>query len=93
MSEKIQAKADKYLCAGRVTVLAVDSDHGRSAVVEVRGSATYQVRFLGAWVCDCPSRVDRCAHVVAAEKVVRVSSNSGLRYAEPDPDVDFLLGM
>lgn len=91
MSEKIEAKADKYLCDGRVTVLAVDPDRARSAVVEVQGTAKYLVRFVGAWTCDCPSRVDRCAHVVAAEKVVRVDSGNGLQFGEPDPEIDFLL--
>lgn len=90
MSQKILDKADKYLCEGRVTVLKVDVAAG-DALVEVRGTEPYKVRFVGVWTCDCPSRVDRCAHVVAAEKIVNMASAS-VHLGEKDPDIDFLLG-
>lgn len=63
----VSVKARRYLAEGRVRVLRVDGD---AATVEVRGGELYRVECVrGSWVCSCPARTSRCAHVVAAELV------------------------
>lgn len=89
-------KAGKYLAEGRVKAQHVAEG---SALFHVTGSDPgdpYFVKFsksLG-WRCDCPARVDQCAHVKACMLVTDL-------HTEPDEpgsvftrsaDIDALLG-
>ncbi len=85
MTDRIEAKADRYLVEGRVAVVEVTPT---SAAVRVTGSSPYVVRASGGvWACPCPARVDRCAHVVAASKVVDVHCGPTQLYEPSTSDV------
>lgn len=69
--ESAHDKGRRYLTEGRLTVRQVD----RSGVVAfVRGDSglVYRAEWspdLGGWLCNCPARTDRCAHLVALRLV------------------------
>ncbi len=86
----IEDKADKYLADGRVSVLEVSDVR---AAAEVRGSETYLVQHVGVWVCSCPARVDRCAHVVAVSKVIPREEDGSVHLGVRDTGIDYLLGV
>lgn len=65
------AKALMYLSERRVRAERVDARTG-TATFRVLGSApvAYAVHFTGGhWSCDCPARVEACAHVKACSLV------------------------
>jgi uncharacterized Zn finger protein len=68
VTETVQAKAGRYLAAGRLTVLRVDQD---KVLAECRGGgAVYHVGYSdGRWRCDCPAR-GTCCHLLALMLVV-----------------------
>jgi hypothetical protein len=69
--ETLQEKAERYIVEHRVSVTSVSADG--SAVVAVKGSEDqpYIVKLSGGlWVCGCPAKVSRCAHVIAASMVI-----------------------
>jgi uncharacterized Zn finger protein len=68
--ENPQAKAQRYLCEGRVRVLACNEDDG-TILADVRGSgASYTTGRDDerGWYCDCKARGE-CAHIVALKYV------------------------
>lgn len=84
MRETVEQKADRYLAEGRVRVVSLDP-----VVVRVRGSVDepYEVRFVGdVGTCSCPAQV-RCAHLVAASKIV----DGGERFVFSDSALDEVL--
>jgi hypothetical protein len=68
--ENPQAKAQRYLCEGRVRVLACNEDDG-TIVADVRGSgASYTTERDGErWRCDCSARGE-CCHILALKYIV-----------------------
>jgi hypothetical protein len=67
--ESAEAKANRYLCESRLTVVLVDRDTVRATC---RGSG--ELYELGhtpgrGWWCSCPVRSDRCAHLIALRSV------------------------
>lgn len=92
----IEEKAARYLAEGKVKAKQVD---GSSAVFHVSGSTPgdpYHVKFsnFAGWKCDCPARVDECAHVKAAMLVTDLAQSDAdpVGFAiEPSPDIDALL--
>lgn len=67
-------KALSYIALGRVRVLKVDIE-AREAHILVHSATQdgdpYYVQFYGSeWHCDCPARVNPCAHIRAVQKVV-----------------------
>lgn len=88
-SVAVVKKADGYLTSGRVKVIRVDvAEH--QATLHVEGSTRYVVRYNAGWSCDCPARVSRCAHVVAAQKVVELHDE--MPKLPSDPELAALLG-
>lgn len=76
MSEnKITEKAKLYLASGQVKVV---KHSAKEALIEVQGSdpQPYDVAFNGFWHCNCPARVDRCAHIVAAQLISPLRENN-----------------
>jgi uncharacterized Zn finger protein len=74
----IEEKAHRYLAEGRVKVVQVGPS---SATIEIQGSASrpYRVHVKGdSAMCPCEARVEKCAHVVAALLVVRVSGRPSI---------------
>jgi hypothetical protein len=70
VTENPQAKAQRYLCEGRVRVLFCDEDGG-VVTADVRGSgASYTTGRDDerGWYCDCKARGE-CAHIVALKYV------------------------
>jgi uncharacterized Zn finger protein len=69
--ESARDKGRRYLVEGRLTVRHVDSS---GVVAFVRGDSGLVYRaewtpdFYG-WSCNCPTRTDQCAHLVALRLV------------------------
>lgn len=87
----VDEKAVRYIEEGRVKVVQVMRS---SALVEVQGSEDepYECTFGGiAWSCTCEARVFRCAHVVAASLVTKVSPTKRIGEVS-DLDVFFVRG-
>ncbi len=74
--ENAEAKARRYLCEGRLTVLYVR--HGGTIVrATCRGDGrTYKLGFYpgDGWKCDCPGVSDRCAHLLACRLVTEAKT-------------------
>lgn len=104
-SEKTQAKAGEYLLSGRVKVqyagrevvegkdgapLPLFFAHVSSAAAE---GDPYHVKFTtSGWHCDCPARVQLCAHILACQAIFDVSLVEKPADDVPDVDIDALLG-
>jgi hypothetical protein len=70
--EDAHAKSERYLVQGRVRIMRCDEDAGFLAA-EVRSDAAkiYVVAFdEGAWSCSCSAFSQRCAHLLAVQRVV-----------------------
>jgi hypothetical protein len=67
--ESARQKALRYLCEGRVRILACNEDEGL-VVADVRGTgASYAVvHDSEGWSCDCESRRE-CCHILALRQV------------------------
>jgi hypothetical protein len=67
--ENPQAKAQRYLCEGRVRVLACNEDDG--ILADVRGSGASYTTGRGGerWRCDCSAR-GKCCHILALKYIV-----------------------
>jgi hypothetical protein len=68
--ENVMAKAQRYLCEGRVRILACDEVDG-VVTADVRGSgASYTTGRddENGWFCDCKARGE-CAHIAALRYV------------------------
>jgi hypothetical protein len=69
MRENVEAKADRLLTTGAVTVIEVRSDSGGARARVAGDHDRYNVTFDGRWRCSCPS-FGPCSHGIAAAKVV-----------------------
>ena len=70
--ENAEAKARRYVCEGRLTVLYVR--HGGTLVrATCRGDGTtYKLGYwpdAKGWRCDCPAKTGKCAHLLALRLV------------------------
>lgn len=91
-SADVDAKAGRYLTAGRVTVVEVTPGRVRA---RVHGTADdpYAVLWtpVTSWACDCPAGVHRtrCAHVAAVQRVTcpRPDHPDELDHAQEEPHV------
>lgn len=103
-SDKTQAKAAEYLLSGRVKVQyasreVVEGEDGAPLplfLAHVFSAAEdgdpYHVKFTtSGWHCDCPARVQLCAHVLACQAVFDVSMVEKTEDTGPDVDIDALL--
>jgi hypothetical protein len=99
-SEKVQAKAAEYLLSGRVKVRFCEiTDDGRGFfdawLTPPDGGDPYHVKFnANGWKCDCPARVDRCAHILACQTITAIEEAPDLDPPKwgGNPDIDALLG-
>jgi hypothetical protein len=103
-SEKTQAKAAEYLLSGRVKVqrcipefvegpdgapLPMFFAHVFSAAED---GDPYHVKFTtSGWHCDCPARVQLCAHVLACQAIFDFEKIEKPAEAGPNVDIDALL--
>ena len=98
-SEKTQAKAAEYLLAGRVRVTSLIPG-GQSCEAEVysanQDGDPYRVRFNNSgWHCDCPARVQLCAHILAVQTVtdLKVDKSAAMSFTpKTDVSIDEILG-
>ena len=70
MKENLQAKAQRYLCEGRIRILFADEDNG-IVTADVRGSGASYTSGRDderGWRCDCKARGE-CAHILALKFV------------------------
>lgn len=97
MGASIAEKAGRYLAEGRVKVQFVTEDGGLFHVTGSDPGDPYYVRFssLAGWKCDCPARVDVCAHVKACQTITEfkpVESPAPVGFAtQRDLSIDELL--
>lgn len=88
-------KALQYIALGRVRIKHLDVDSG-ILYADVKSASQsgdpYYVRHDGGeWHCDCPARVNPCAHIRALQKVVEfptVKPTMGVHYTS---SIDALL--
>ncbi len=76
--ETVALKAERYLAAGRLTVLAVDDNR---VDARCKGDSGHSYRVVvdhGLWDCTCPAK-GRCAHMHALARVVALPGQAGLR--------------
>ena len=77
MKENPIAKAQRYLCEGRIRILYCDEDGG-VVTADVRGSgASYTAGRDDerGWYCDCKARGE-CAHIAALKFVTVMEPRS-----------------
>jgi hypothetical protein len=67
--ENIAAKAQRYLCEGRIRVLRCNDDEG-TILADVRGTGAIYVTECDdeRWRCNCSARGE-CCHVLALKFV------------------------
>lgn len=72
-SEAVQAKAATILLEGRVSVVSLimgAAPHFAAHVAPSEPGDPYIVKFnASGWHCDCPARVQVCAHVLACQTI------------------------
>ena len=89
-----EEKAHAYLLAGKVKVIDHSLQRG-TAEIEVYGSAEdpYLVRFggVGLWHCDCPAKIENCAHLIAAKLISPLTHASWPGKSVEPSEVDKLL--
>jgi hypothetical protein len=68
--ENAESKARRYLCEGRVRVIACDEAAG-TIVAEVRGNGAVYAAGHGpkGWACECEAKSKNCAHILALKLV------------------------
>lgn len=89
-------KARAYLTEGKVKAQHVGEF---TALFHVTGSQPgdpYFVKFskVGGWKCDCPARVDECAHVKACRLVTDLTTEDTGNVSfgfTPNADIDAIL--
>ena len=65
--ETVEAKAARYVCAGRLIVTEVAG--GRMSATCRGGGELYRLGFVrGQWFCSCPAR-GVCSHLLALQLV------------------------
>lgn len=71
MRESAATKANRLLAEGRLIVTSVLPNSVRATC---RGAgAIWHLGFEhGGWFCTCPTRNDRCSHLIALRRVVAV---------------------
>jgi hypothetical protein len=99
-SEAVQAKAATILLEGRVKVkhLAAgypgEGPHFMAHVSPTEPGDPYIVRFnASGWHCDCPARVQICAHVLACQTITDLEMPAGKPALAHDPEIDKILGV
>lgn len=99
-SQAVQAKAAKILLEGRVKVKHLQALGDGHWIFQAHVSPSvpgdpYIVRFnANGWHCDCPARVQICAHVLACQTITDFEPvNSAPVLGSPDPDIDAMLGV
>lgn len=103
-SQAVQAKAATILLEGRVKVQHLGhGDLGKQVfgpdfkahVTPTVPGDPYIVRFnANGWHCDCPARVQICAHVLACQTITDFDpANSSPVIGTPDPEIDAILGV
>lgn len=99
-SEKVQAKAGEYLLSGRVKVQFCETTedgrgHFDAHVTPAGGGDPYYVKFnQTGWHCDCPARVQVCAHILACMTITDFAALAGGNKPSSfpvDPSIDELL--
>lgn len=98
-SEKVQAKAGEYLLSGRVKVQFLANEERVDFLANVTpkaGGDPYRVKYThGVWNCDCPARVEVCAHVLACQTITnfkKLTAPTEVEFSH-NPDIDKLLGL
>lgn len=94
-SEAQQAKAAEYLLSGRVKVQYLADEERVDFLAHVtpkQGGDPYFVKFnpLG-WHCDCPARVQVCAHILACQTITDFQNPDAKPTFVADPSIDALL--
>lgn len=76
--ETVQAKAGRYLLAGRVIVRAVD-EYAGVVQADVRGDGAVHAcgRDATGWFCTCKAR-GRCSHLLALGLVVAIEPREAM---------------
>jgi hypothetical protein len=98
-SEAVQAKAATILLEGRVKVKHLQALGDGHWVFQAHVSPTepgdpYIVRFnASGWHCDCPARVQICAHVLACQTITDLEMPAGKPALAHDPEIDKILGV
>ncbi|MCZ2804334.1 hypothetical protein O2W18_04400 [Modestobacter sp. VKM Ac-2983] len=69
--ENAAAKGRRYLVEGRLTIRSANRAGGVVAIVRGDSGLLYRAEWIPdrGWVCNCPTRTDRCAHLVALRLV------------------------
>lgn len=67
--ESADAKARRYLCEARLTVLRVDGDQVQATCRG--GGEMYELGHTPGrgWWCSCPAKTASCAHLIALQSV------------------------
>lgn len=97
-SEKTQAKAAEYLLAGRVRITGLETGYACTAEVYSanQDGEPYRVHFNNSgWHCDCPARVQLCAHILAVQTVtdLKVDKSAAMSFTpKNDVTIDEILG-
>lgn len=100
-SEAVQAKAATILLEGRVKVqhlaagYPAEGPHFMAHVTPSVPGDPYIVRFnANGWHCDCPARVQVCAHVLACQTITDFEPVGGTPVlSSRDPEIDAILGV
>ena len=67
--ENAQAKGERYLLSGRLTIRLVTPERIEAHVKGDSGHIYRVIHDNGLWTCSCPAK-QRCAHLVALKRVV-----------------------
>lgn len=95
-SEKTLAKAGEYLLSGRVKVqhlvLLPQGPSFKAHVYSAKQDGDpYHVKFTAnGWHCDCPARVQMCAHIIACQAITDFKISTKVEFAH-DVDLDKFL--
>jgi uncharacterized Zn finger protein len=94
--ETREEKAHRYLLEGKVKVIDHSLQRG-TAEFEVYGSSEdpYVVRFggVGLWHCDCPAKVEDCAHMLACKLISPLTHATWPGHKVERSEIDNLLGI
>jgi hypothetical protein len=76
--ENAQAKGERYLLSGRLTVRLVTPERIDAFCKGDSGHIYRVIHDAGMWSCSCPAK-QRCAHLVALKRVVSRPGTEVLR--------------